>query len=373
MYKRQCQAQDLYEPLDAGRRYDQKTVLPMGRVPVLQQQAAGYIGFHNDEPGVRASEEDPVVTFANHTCEMRLMTSPFSAIQNVFSMRGIRGVCTSRFLYYGTKGRIRLSEYKGHHPDYRRMWIGLPPLAEQRAIAAVLGALDDKVEANAVTRSTLRCLGLALFQRAVENSSTEVAIGDAAASVIRGVAPKYTDPGSGELVLNQKCIRDGWASPEAARWMQQIPSADARKARRHDVVVNSTGVGTLGRAARWIATDPIAVDGHVTVVRPDAARCPPVILGYALLAAQSQLEVLGEGSTGQTELSRKRLAEFQVHLPGGAEAERVAGALEDLDDQAESLRNETHGLIRFRDVLLPPLLSGELRIRDAESLVCEAI
>src|SRR5664280_701270 len=125
--------------------------------------------------------------------------------------------------------------------------VRLPSLAQQQALAAVLGALDNKIGANAVTRSALRCVGLALFQRAVENSSTEVAIGDIAASVIRGVAPKYTDPGSGELVLNQKCIRDGWASPEAARWMQQIPSADARKARRHDVVVNSTGVGTLGR------------------------------------------------------------------------------------------------------------------------------
>ncbi len=66
---------------------------------------------------------------------------------------------------------------------------------------------------------------------------------------MRGVAPIYSASGEGELVLNQKCIRDGWATTEVARWMMKSAASGKRRAQRNDVVVNSTGVGTLGRVA----------------------------------------------------------------------------------------------------------------------------
>jgi type I restriction enzyme S subunit len=257
--------------------------------------------------------------------------------------------------------------------EQRRLLIDLPPIGEQRGIAHVLGALDDKIDANSVIRRASRHLGFALFDQALERSGSEVTIGDLAESLTRGVAPKYTDPGLGVRVLNQKCIRDGWAFVEAARWMQDVPLSDAKKAYRHDVVVNSTGVGTLGRVARWLDRESIAVDGHVTVVRPDAARYSPVAFGYAILAAQPHIEALGEGSTGQTELSRERLASLRINVPSASEANRIATSLEMLDDHAECLFRESRVLAALRDTLLPQLLSGELRVREAEELVGEAV
>src|ERR1019366_4231983 len=48
--------------------------------------------------------------------------------------------------------------------DIRRVEIPLPPLAEQKAIAAVLGALDDKIELNRRMNATLEAMARALFQ-----------------------------------------------------------------------------------------------------------------------------------------------------------------------------------------------------------------
>ena len=108
-----------------GKKYNQKTVLPSGNIPVLDQGKSGIIGFHNDEPGAIASFEEPKVVFANHTCYMRLITHPFSAIQNVLPFTG-KGVDTV-WMYYATLDIQPFIEYKGHWPDFIINEIVLPP------------------------------------------------------------------------------------------------------------------------------------------------------------------------------------------------------------------------------------------------------
>ncbi|MCE2680065.1 MAG: restriction endonuclease subunit S [Burkholderiales bacterium] len=107
---------DFIDRISVGKKFDQKTALVEGLVPILDQGKSGIIGFHNELPGVRASLEKPVVVFANHTCYMRLITFDFSAIQNVLPFIG-KGVDTI-WAYYATKDRVRFSEYKGHWPDF---------------------------------------------------------------------------------------------------------------------------------------------------------------------------------------------------------------------------------------------------------------
>lgn len=136
------------DQLKPGKLYDQKTSSPEGEVPVVNQSLDGFVGYHSNEPGVLASVSNPIVTFANHTCAIRLMKQPFSCIQNIFPKVGREGVCDTRYFYYATKGRVDLSDYKGHHPLFRQAYIPVPPLPTQQRIAAILSAYDNLIENN---------------------------------------------------------------------------------------------------------------------------------------------------------------------------------------------------------------------------------
>lgn len=108
--------EDVITRLSVGKKYEQKTVLPKGIVPVLDQGKSGVIGFHNDTPSVVATSESPVVVFANHTCYMRLINFPFSAIQNVLPFIGKE--LPTIWVYFATIGKQSFVEYKGHWPDF---------------------------------------------------------------------------------------------------------------------------------------------------------------------------------------------------------------------------------------------------------------
>ena len=80
---------------------------------------------------------------------------------------------SSEFVYYSLstrKNEIRHQAAGGsavpilNKGDFSRMEITLPPLPEQKAIAAVLGALDDKIELNRRMNATLEAMARALFQ-----------------------------------------------------------------------------------------------------------------------------------------------------------------------------------------------------------------
>ncbi|HDD23982.1 MAG TPA: restriction endonuclease subunit S, partial [Chloroflexi bacterium] len=170
-------------------------------------------------------------------------------------------------------------------------------------------------------------------------------LGELCLLINRGIAPAYTEQG-GILVINQKCIRDHRVSlAEAKRTgpkAKRVP--EDRLLRPFDVLVNSTGVGTLGRVAQVKKLpEPATVDSHVTIVRPDPEKIYPRYLGFVLEFKQPEIEALAEGSTGQIELPRARLRELEVPVPPLPVQRAIAHILGTLDDKIELLRrmNET--------------------------------
>ncbi|MDK9430301.1 restriction endonuclease subunit S [Gallibacterium anatis] len=116
---------EVIQKIPVGKKYSQKTTVPDGKIPVLDQGKSGIIGFHNDTAGVNASIQDPVIVFANHTCYMRLIHFDFSAIQNVFAFKGQS--INIYWLYLATLGKQTFVEYKGHFPDFLIKQIVVPP------------------------------------------------------------------------------------------------------------------------------------------------------------------------------------------------------------------------------------------------------
>ena len=189
----------------------------------------------------------------------------------------------------------------------------------------------------------------------------------------RGLSPKYVESG-GVLVLNQKCIRNNAVDPAKARRHDHVlKGIGGRELQVGDILVNSTGVGTLGRVAQILhLSETTIVDSHVTVVRAS----PPVssnFLGLDLLGRQAQIEALGEGSTGQTELSRAKLGQLRIVLPPTEINRQFDLITMPLRSQFSVNLIENKTLSSLRDLLLPKLMSGEISVMDAERLIVGAV
>lgn len=171
-------------------------------------------------------------------------------------------------------------------------------------------------------------------------------LGDVCSLINRGISPKYLESG-GICVVNQKCVRGHRVSYKHSRRHDSSakPVSADRLIQLGDVLVNSTGTGTLGRVAqvREAPSEPTTVDSHVTIVRPAPGMFFPEFFGYMLIAIEEQIQSAGEGCGGQTELARSILAEkFTVRYPESiAEQQRIVAILDEAFDGIANARANT--------------------------------
>ena len=150
----------------------------------------------------------------------------------------------------------------------------------------------------------------------------------------RGKSPKYIDK-SGTLVFAQKCntkyngIDIGLALNLDESTLGRYPINEYMQ--DGDIVVNSTGTGTLGRVGFYRTSDnhiglPIVPDSHITIIR--GFSCIQAFYLYTFMKAnQGALEKKGEGSTNQKELKPLTLKEMLVPLPPISEQKRIETAV----------------------------------------------
>ncbi|EPE2374763.1 restriction endonuclease subunit S, partial [Pseudomonas aeruginosa] len=252
---------------------------------------------------------------------------------------------------------------------------GQDPL--RAAMRAISGKTDAELDQMPREHHDQLAITAALFPDAMEDSELgEIPkgwgikkLGAVTDYLNRGISPKYLEDG-GVLVLNQKCIRDFRVDESKGR--RHDPSQrkiDGRTLEVGDVLVNSTGVGTLGRVAQVLhLSEPTIVDSHVTVVRAGGEiNCS--YLGCYINWMQPDIEAMGEGSTGQTELSRLKLAELSMLTPCQDVLKAFDVLISSLTAEISEKERESVKLAELRDTLLPRLLSGKLRVPDTERIV----
>lgn len=108
-----------------------------------------------------------------------------------------------------------------------------------------------------------------------------------------------------------------------------------------DIVINSTGEGTLGRVGLFLEADRIdnkivVPDSHVTIVRISKCLYTPFYY-YALLFNQHLLEKMGTGSTKQTELNCSSLQMFLLPVPPLSAQKRIADKISQFMEMERSL------------------------------------
>ena len=173
----------------------------------------------------------------------------------------------------------------------------------------------------------------------------EKSLGEVTSYIAKGIPPKYIEKltENAIYVLNQKCNRDFAISYESARIhdLTKKRVADEKMLNVGDVLVNSTGEGTAGRIAQlWDIPYPTTTDGHMITLRP-TEEVDPLYYGYAIKAQQALIESLAEGSTGQTEINRKRLQEeVIIAFPKDKDKQNCTAKILENIDKKITINNE---------------------------------
>lgn len=263
------------------------------------------------------------------------------------------------------KGETDMADYVSL-TGQRRLTVLLPSLVEQRAIAEVLGALDDKIEANRRHQDLLESLVRAKVRHLQEAATYPVLLGDVVQRISQVVQPTCLDGDTayiglehmprGSLILNEH----GWAN--------DLESAKARF-ERHDVLF-----GKLRPYFKKVAIAPCSgvCSTDILVLRP---RGPDWAVAAAACASEDVIEYASAGADGtrMPRVSWDYLARYEVRLPSEGSRNALQKLLAPLLELAMALTEQCNTLAQVRETVLPKLLSGELRVRDAESLVQEAV
>ena len=178
--------------------------------------------------------------------------------------------------------------------------------------------------------------------------------------ISRGISPKY-DETTEEFVLGQTCVRNNIVTLNNAR--KHRPKVKNEKwTRQWDVLINSTGVGSLGRVGIvYFDKANVAFDSHLTVVRTkdDITK---LYVGRNLLNRQLEIENMAVGSTGQTELPRDSVKSMPIIIPTHFVFKKFNELIKPMALQMYHLINENISLSKTRDTVLPKLMSGEIKV-----------
>ncbi len=199
----------------------------------------------------------------------------------------------------------------------------------------------DIINYNAISNPAVTAhideLGITFYKKeSNHNNWKNFKLGEIAEIISRGITPRYTD--NGVPVINQRCVRAGQITFNDAKFhdTNQKKISDEKYLKINDILVNSTGTGTLGRIGQINKKiENCTYDSHVTLVRIKK-DFNAIFFGYKLKSIQSLIESFAEGSTGQTELNREKLMQLDVLIPENLNTQtQIAQILSSLDDKIE--------------------------------------
>ncbi|HEY3312361.1 MAG TPA: restriction endonuclease subunit S [Anaerolineales bacterium] len=258
----------------------------------------------------------------------------------------------------------------------RTTQIKLPPLLEQRAIAGILGALDDKIELNRRMNATLESLALAVFKQwFVDNEEVgkwEVGkLGDIA-EVIDCLHSKKPDRReTGKPLLQLSNILDNGllemsdiyfiSEEDYDFWISRLEASPG------DCVV--TNVGRVGAVAQIPEGVHAALGRNMTAVRCKKEYPYPTFIIQCLLSDPMRQEINNKTDTGTIldALNVKNIPLLQFPMPPHELIQDFENIVRPVRAKMEANLKESRTLASLRDSLLPKLMRGEVRVGRGNS------
>ncbi|MBS1905491.1 MAG: restriction endonuclease subunit S [Actinobacteria bacterium] len=232
--------------------------------------------------------------------------------------------------------------------------IPLPPLPEQQAIAEVLGALDDKIAANTAAKSAAEAFLNVSYVAAV-GAGNDRTLGDVAAFHNR----------------------------------RRVPLSAAGRAERRGVIPYYGANGQMGTVDAPLFDEPIVLLGEDgSVCRSDGSPYVHYVWGPAwvnnhahvltgtkvstellsVMLRQADVSALVTGAV-QPKLSMGQARRLGLVVPAESQLTALEQTVGAVFGSVRALTEENRTLASTRDALLPQLMSGKLRVRDAEKIV----
>ena len=275
-------------------------------------------------------------------------------------------VADSAFLYYALTSPsaqaglvVKAEGSTVHHlnvPDIRSFDVWVPPLPEQQAIAEVLGALDDKIAANTALAATADLYASTVLLDSLGAGRVRLA---SVALITMGSSPKGDTLNElGQGVPFYQGVRDfGFRSPTR----RVFTTAPVRSANAGDILVSVRApVGDVN-----IADEPVCIGRGIAAVRSTTGTQATLL--HQLKAERDVWEPFEAEGTVFGSINRDQLHGIQLHAVAPERVEFVEMELAAIESSIAATLAENRTLAATRDALLPQLMSGKLRVRDAEA------
>ena len=307
-----------------------------------------------------------------------------------------------RWLYYAVK-YYKLGEIDDGSPipsttrsAVYMLSLDVPPLPEQRAIAHILGALDDKIELNRRMNETLEAMARALFQSWFVDFDPVRAKAEGRDT---GLPKALADLFPARLVPSALGeIPEGWEMNTVGDHMlvfdsKRVPVSGAERAKRQGSYPYHGAAGVLDHVSDYLFDGIYLLVGEDgSVVKANGLAVTQYVWGKIWVNNHAHvLQGKGDVSTEQLylyfyfepvapyvtgavqpKLSQGRMKGMPFVFAGDAICHAFRKTIDPLFSKRRAARNEMSTLASLRDTLLPKLISGELRVGDAEKLVGKA-
>lgn len=312
---------------------------------------------------------------ALHAERFRVATRPTGFDNNMMSATANPMTCDANYLYYLLKTLDIATHAVGSALPYLKQGdlaaipCLIPDLEAQKAIAEVLGVLDDKIAANAQLAMTAADLASATYDLARQQGKAAPAALSELVRTQYGITTSATSGDGPRLLRVTDINKKPWIEWSSAPGCV-VDELDRAKYRLSEGDIVVARMADPGKAAYIDPGDPDAVFAsylvRLTPSNPDLA----LYIYYFLRSPQYQTYTEG-ATTGsvQRNMNAKVIVAAEIALPPGAVIERFNASVRNFRATISSHLQENARLAELRDALLPQLMSGRIRVKDAESVV----
>ena len=243
----------------------------------------------------------------------------------------------------------------------------LPPLDEQHAITDVLGGLDDKIAANTRLAVTANDLASLIFDRSAGQFATR-RMSEVLSPVLGGTPPRSRPEfWSGDQLWASAKDVTGAAFGVVTNTDEKISEVAVAGTKAKPLPAGSvilTARGTVGAVARLAAPASF----NQSCYGFDTSDVPPGVLYFAIIRATMRAKEIAHGSVFDT-ITMKTFDHLEFPAFDSDSLLSTEAQIAPLLEKVTAVVVENTCLAGLRDTLLPQLMSGKLRVKDAEKVL----